>query len=219
MFKIRSSAISKIMGKRGLGKTGESVCQEWIIEQQYKRRKEFSNKYTEKGLINEDEAIDLASEHYDLGFILKNEKWFEGDFITGTPDIILNDRTIDIKCSWDIYTFPLFETEVKDEYKYQGLGYMELTGKKVHEVVFVLTDTPIHLIEREVYNYARQHGIEDVTTELFDEFHSRMTYSDIPIEKRIKKFTVNYNESEIELINSRVKECREYIDKQTKAIQ
>ena len=79
-FKISPSSCHKIMGKRGLGKTGETYIKEFLITQMYDRKKEFSNKYTKKGNINENGSIDFINNQ--LGFDgVKNEEFFENDFI------------------------------------------------------------------------------------------------------------------------------------------
>lgn len=51
-FKIRCSAIGQIMkngtDKKSMGETAKSYVEQWIKEQLYGRKKEFSNKYTTK---------------------------------------------------------------------------------------------------------------------------------------------------------------------------
>lgn len=211
MFKIRCSKISQIMGARGLGKTGETVAKDWLIEKLYNRKKEFSNKFTQKGLIVEDDSIELVAEHFGYGLLIKNEKHFENEFMTGTPDLILKHKTIDIKSSWSVHTFPLFNEQLDKAYYYQGLGYMALTGKRKHEVIYVLSDTPEYLIEREAWKFCRDNGIDELDVDTFEEFQKRMTYDDISIDMRIKKYEFDYDEKEVELIYSRVNDCREYI--------
>jgi len=144
-FKIRASASGKIMGIKALGKTGETYCENWLKEQLYKRKIEFSNKYTEKGLIMEDNSIDYVADQLGYGFLAKNEQYFENDFFTGTPDIILKDHVIDVKNSWDFSTFPLFDNEVPNsDYYFQAQVYMELCGVDSYKLIYVLSDTPLN---------------------------------------------------------------------------
>jgi len=190
-FRCRASAISQIMTnsrtKGQLSKTAQTYCETWLKEQIYGRRKEIYNKYLQKGLDMENEAIELVELHYGYDFLIKNEQNFANDFITGTPDLILPDCIRDTKCSWDCFTFPLFESELDKTYYWQMQGYMALTERKTAFVDYVLVDTPQEL---------------DL---------SAQTYADIDMDKRIKSFEVKFDAKAYEAIQARVIECREYI--------
>jgi len=211
-FKIRSSASGTIMQVKGLGKTGLSYCGTWVKEQLYKRIKEFTSKYTEKGLIMEDNSLDDIADYLGFGMLIKNEQYFENDFMTGTPDIVLKDLIIEVKNSWDPFTFPLFEKEIPNtDYYWQCQCYMNLTGKDHCKLIYVLSDTPEHLIVREVKNYIYRNGIDEIDVELYESFKAKMTYSDVPDSLKIKVYDIERNQEDIEKINQRVLECREYI--------
>jgi len=214
-FKIRCSAIGQIMtngkGKETLGMTAKSYVESWIKEQLYDRKKEFSNKYTTKGLTVEQDAIDYVSDVLGYGFLLKNEESLKNDYLTGTPDIILNNLIIDIKSSWDCFTFPLFEDEIKNQdYVWQGQGYMDLTGAETFRVIYVLMDTPEDIIFREASSFCWKNDIE-LNDEILKEFTEKMTYKNIPHELRTKTFEFKRDEEKINSIYKRVEECREYI--------
>lgn len=212
-FKIRCSQIGNIMGKKGLGQTGLSFIDTWAKEQLYNRKKEFTSKYTMKGNINEDESIDFVSDFLNLGFIVKNGKHFENEFLTGTPDIILPDLLIDVKNSWDCFTFPFFANKIpNDDYFYQAQGYMELTGINKFKLVYTLTDTPFYLIEHEFKKYCYTNGYELDDTDMLAKFVEKMTYKNIPIEKKIKIFDIEKDTNCINLIKSRVDECQQIIN-------
>jgi len=196
-FKIRASAIGEIMSnprakKDKLSATTKAYCQKWLKEQIYGRQEFNGNKYTEKGLQMEDEAIDYLSA-IEGQFYLKNESKFQDKFITGTPDIIAGDTIIDIKCSWDEWTFPLFEDEIPTEgYYYQLQAYMYLTKRKKAKLVYCLMDTPEDLV--------------NMWTDV------PCSYEGLDSKYRIKTFDVEYDEAVIKQIIERVKECREYIN-------
>lgn len=212
-FKIRCSQIGNIMGKKGLGQTGLNYLDIWAKEQLYSRKKEFTSKYTIKGNINEDESIDFVSDFLNLGFIVKNEKHFENDYLTGTPDVILPNLLIDVKNSWDCFTFPFFADKIpNDDYFYQAQGYMELTGINKFKLIYTLTDTPFYLIEHEFKRYCYTNGYELEDTDLLEKFVEKMTYKDIPIEKKIKIFDIEKDTNCINLIKSRVEECQQIIN-------
>ena len=212
-FKIRASACGNIMGIRGLGKTGETYCKDWLKGQLFNRKRDISNKYTQKGNEVEDNSIDFVCEMLELGFIAKNEQYFENDFMQGTPDIILKDLIIDVKNSWDIHTFPLFEDELPNsDYYYQAQVYMELCKKELYKVVYVLSDTPYHLIEREALYFCRNNGYEGIDDDVLNDFMFKMTYSDIPNNLKIKVFDIKKDNEVIEKIKERVVECRQIIE-------
>ena len=196
-FKIRASAVGQLMSdprakKDKISATTMTYCQEWLKEQIYGVKKFNSNKYTEKGIQMEDKAIEYLSK-LNSDFYLKNEESFENDFLTGTPDIILNDTIIDIKCSWDMWTFPLFDEKVPTkDYYYQLQAYMHLTGKKKAKVIYCLMDTPDELL--------------NMWTDV------PYSYEGLDSKYRIKTFDIEYDEEVILKIENRVLECREYIN-------
>jgi len=211
-FKIRASAVGNIMGIKGLGKTGETYLETWVKEQLYNRKKEFTSKYTDKGLQMEDNNIDFAAEQLGYGMLVKNEQSFENDFMTGTPDVIIPSSIIEIKSSWDCFTFPLFDNTIENKaYYWQVQAYMALTGKETAQLVYVLSDTPQHIIQKEAYWYCKQNGFEDLDLEVYNDFVRKMTYSEIEPKYKIKTFLVERNDADIKLIENRVIECRNYI--------
>ncbi len=215
MFKIRCSAIADIMtndrsGKK-MGKTSQSWIEQWYKEQLYNRRKEFTSKYTDKGLSVEDDAIKYLSE-VDKSDYAKNEVYFENDFMTGTPDVITPGHIIEIKSSWDCFTFPLFENEADKKYWWQCQGYMALTGKEKAVLTYVLMSAPEHIIDKEAWNEARKRGEAEVDIELWDEVKEKMSYEKYPASLRIKRFEIARDAEAITAIEQRVIECRQYLE-------
>jgi hypothetical protein len=195
-----------------LSEGAKNYCQLWLKEQIYNRTKEFTSKYTDKGNEVEQESINFASEHLGWGMCFKNEKYFENDYMTGTPDIVLSDKVIDMKNNWDCFTFPLFDTEPDQNYEYQLQGYMELSEKENALLVHTLMDTPDLLIQDEIRRYSWKHGMIDLPAETEQEIMDRMVYKDVPIEKRIKVFELKKNQETIDRIKKRVLMCRNYIE-------
>lgn len=199
-FKIRASAAGQIMtnprSKREvISKTALTYVHDWLKERIYGHKKEINNKYVNKGLMLEDEAIDTAIELLDLQFVLKNEQSFENDWFIGTPDLIFENELIDVKCSWDCYTFPLFEKEIPTkDYYYQLQVYMALTGKRKARLVYVLLDTPQEL------------SFEPIET----------NYKAMDKKYRIKTYDVEYNDEVIEELKQRVLTINKLINEQFK---
>jgi hypothetical protein len=193
-FKIRCSAIGLIMTEprsksETLSQTCISYLEQWVKEQLYNTKKQINSKYLTKGNEVEIEAIEYYAEVKDLGFVLKNQDYFENDFITGTPDLITNGFVYDFKSSWDCFTFPLFETKVDKNYEAQLQGYMALTGLKKAKLVYTLQNTPDEL-----------------------QWDEPIDYSNYPDTLRIKEFEIDFDAEFIERVNNRVIECRNYIN-------
>ena len=192
-FKLRASSSGSLMTnakKTGdISKTAQSFLLDWLKEQIYGVKKEFSTKETRKGTEQENAAIDKAIEWLDLPFIIKNEQFFEDDYFCGTPDLLLEDTVIDIKTSWDCWTFPLFEEDIPtSDYFYQLQVYMHLTGIKKAMLCYILIDTP------ETYN------------------SPEISYSHVESKYRIKKYEFAYDENVIKELQNRVIIAREFIN-------
>lgn len=188
-------------------KTQLSVLHEFIIQEKYGREKFFSNDFTKKGNECEETSLTLACKVLKLGFVKKNEKSFENEFLTGTPDLIYKNEIIDIKTSWNIFTFPFFEEP--DDYYWQMQGYLALTGLEKARVVYCLVDTPEHLILSEAYKRAYAKGTtaeeeQDIATK-------HHTFSDIPENEKVKVAEFNRDKEAIKLIQERVFEANKII--------
>lgn len=193
IFKCRASAGGLLMTNPRnkteiLSETTKNYLHDWIKEIIYGQKKQIDSKYISKGIEYEDMAIDKAIEWLDLPFTVKNKKKFEDDFFTGEPDLLLDDTVVDIKNSWDCWTFPLFENEIPTKgYYYQLQIYMHLTGLKKAKLVYVLLNTPE----------------TKYTTEI--------DYSNVDTKYRIKCYDFEYDSEAIEQIKKRVIESRDYI--------
>ena len=212
-FKISASHCHEIMGVKGLGKTGENYLKTWYLSKKYNRKKEFFSKFVEKGLSVEYKGIEMLSNLQGMD-LSKNEEWFENDFMGGFPDVIYNGIVFDIKSSWNIFTFPFFDKELPNkDYYWQLQVYMAATGLSKASIVYCLIDTPKPLIQQELKKLYFQSGgqSEDWTPETYKELEINYQFNDIPESERIKEFEVLRNDKDIELIKTRVLECREYI--------
>lgn len=211
-FKIRCSQIGKIMGQKGLGLTGLGYVEQWIKENLYSRRKEFTSKFTEKGNEVEQISLDFLADYLDYGFLDKNTKFFENDYLTGTPDVITKDHLIDVKNSWDCFTFPLFDEKINPDYYLQGQGYMELTGLKKYKLIYTLTNTPEELILKEATNFCYKNNLE-LDDEILNSFINKMTYDSIPNNLKIKVYEFEKDDIVINQIYERVRQCRVEVEK------
>src|SRR5689334_5634924 len=149
------SALGKIMSGTGKGWTVENsqTCKKELVkiyrETLYGREYIHSNKYTEKGIKQEQDSISLYARIKKRMF-KKNEKRITDNYFTGEPDIIYYGKTVDIKTSWSLETFPHPLTDSADsDYELQGLAYMELTGAREHIIAYCLVNAPGNLVIKE----------------------------------------------------------------------
>lgn len=225
-FKIRCSAIGQIMTEPrtkttadfGLSETAKTFCKTWVKEQLYERRKEFTSKQTYKGNKVENDGIAELVEFFNWPFMTeKNTERKSNDFMQGECDILPGvDLVVDLKSSWDCFTFPLFDGKIPEkDYELQIRGYMELYGRKYGAVVFLLSDMPDELIEKELrYKLKEGFSLED-----YENARLFYIYSDLPMNLRVKRFDFIHDAEIIEKIKQRVELCREYIQTLIEAIQ
>lgn len=219
-MKIRCSAIGKIMTSprsKGevLSQTTKSYIKELVLEHKYGIRKEINSRYLDKGNMVENESIELTERVLDLDLIVKNESYFENEFICGTPDIIMGDTIIDVKSSWSAHTFPFFLDEElpNKDYYYQLQGYMALTGATKGMVVYCLINTPEEIVLDEIRRTSWSRHELDVTEETEAEVRQQHEFDHIPEVNRVKAYHIERNEDVIQAIYERVNECKIYYDR------
>ena len=230
-FKIRASQAGKILTNprtktETLSATTLTYVKEWLKETLYKRRKQLSNKYMDKGNINEEDGVTLLALHFGT-WLDTNTKYMENDWACGTCDINHKELGVwDIKNSYSLDTFPMFETKIPNtDYADQVNVYQELYDNKVGGgVAYVLTDMPNELLERELkwidsdddkqekalnYIYTLERW-KKVKAEYFPNA-KEIDFIEIPANKRVKTFDVPYDEEKIKKLKNRVEEIRNFI--------
>jgi hypothetical protein len=216
LLTIRCSSLGKLLTEprsksEVLSQTAKSYIEDLFNELEFGYRKEFSSRYTDKGLEMEDEAIQFASEQFDWDFVVKNTERFTNDYITGEPDINTDNLLADIKCSWSLDTYPMFEADLKNkDYYWQLQGYMWLTGKNQAELVYCLMNTPLQIVEDEVRRAHWKAGLIDEDIDLRHEVQTKHNYDNIPSKLRVKRYIVERDEKAIEKIIEKVEIAREY---------
>jgi len=217
-MKIRCSSIGKIMTNpktkgETLSQTTKTYLQELAVEEVYGIRKEFSSRYTDKGNEVEELSIALCNDVLNLGFIYKNEEHFSNDWIMGTPDVNTDEILLDVKSSWDAFTFfeKVLDDDLKNkEYLYQLQGYLWLTNKTEALLCYCLVDTPLQIVEDEIRREHWKASLIEESLDLRAFVQSKHTFGHIPKEKRLKTFKIVKDDVVIESIKTRIEECREY---------
>lgn len=251
-WRLRCHAIGYVMGAPklkadkeagNLSATAKSYLLKCYIKEKFDREKDIKSKYIKKGLAVEEDNITLYS-RVKKKFFKKNIIQITNAWLSGTPDLfngeeIINAQDIiDMKSSWDIFTFydvviDMIEAAEKakesadkgngmnPDYYWQGMGYMALTGAKHFNLSYGLIDTPQALIDKEKSSLLFELGgylaiTGDVEKEnnymsACEELDRSMTYMDIPVEQRIIELHIERNEEHIQQIYRRVEKCREYL--------
>ena len=198
-----------------LSKTAQKHLIEVYIAEKYGRKRDIQTKQMKKGIESEQDSIDLLSMYLKLPFS-KNEERFKNDFITGLPDIINGDTIIDIKSSYDLWTFlGNIPDKLDNLYYWQMQSYMWLTGTRKATIAYCLVNTPESIIQQEKYYLLKK---MDVISEESPEFikeamkiEFKMTFDDISINERILTFNVNRSEDDILRIENKVLKARTFL--------
>ena len=198
-----------------LSKTAQKHLIEVYIAEKYGRKRDIQTKQMKKGIEAEQDSIDLLSMYLKLPFS-KNEERFKNDYITGLPDIINGDTIIDIKSSYDLWTFlGNIPDKLDNLYYWQMQSYMWLTGTTKAIIAYCLVNTPESIIQQEKYYLLKK---MDVISEESPEFiqeamkiEFNMTFDDILMDERILMFNVSRSEDDILRIENKVLKARTFL--------
>lgn len=140
-----------------LSTTAKNTCSEIVFAERFGRKYRLENKYFDKGILVEKEARDILTDILGIRLVADKERRFN-DWVVGERDIKSNEVIIDIKSTWDFNTFSKHLLESNEEFYFRQLdSYMDLWGIKDSFLAFVLTDTPISILNQEItrQNYSK----------------------------------------------------------------
>lgn len=228
---FRCSSLGHIMTepkektKKDAGDLSESAkthLMDVYVSRKYGRRTDVFSKYLEKGLAVEEESITLYS-RVKKEFFKKNDQHLTNEYIMGSLDlykgksILEATRVVDIKSSWDIFTFFRNITKpINKDYYWQLQGYMALTGAKESTLAYCLVNTPELMIldEERKLMYRMNAGTYENPEyiEACSELRKLAEYDDIPMSERVIEFTVERNDEDIERMYKKVQKCRSFLN-------
>lgn len=221
--------------------TAQSELRKAWRSQKYGRGFQMTNKYVQKGIAQEEEAITILSQTLERPVF----KWKKGrlynDFLQGEPDVVLEEAGFDTKCSWGLSTFPFPGDDIDDVYEWQNQGYMDLCKRDVWYTVKVLVNSTERLLYNEKQKWFYAMGSPDIGTDEFEEYELQakevekdmifdynrfvMFYPnhpllhtpdewefDIPLEDRIIFQKSERDDDKIKEAKERVIMCREYLN-------
>lgn len=188
------------------------------------RERFISSFAVEKGLFLEEDAITQYS-IFTGNYNIKNKIRKENDWVSGEIDIEEDERVTDTKVSLDLESFDALRLiGIKSIYEWQGRCYCWLWGKPEARVVHTLLNTPEHMIvslERKLmYDMFGSEGRKNMATdhelEVYNEGCKKIRfnniYDDLPIERKMRIFTIKRDESlELAMIK-KVEDCRNILN-------
>jgi hypothetical protein len=198
-----------------LSKTAQRHLLDVYIAEKYGRKRDIQTKQMKKGVEVEDDSIALLNKYWNKDY-QKNQDRFTNGFITGHPDILEEGKVVDIKSSYDLWTFlGNLPDKLDNLYYWQLMSYMWLTGATKGYIAYCLSNTPFGIVEQEKrYLLNRMDVISEESPEYVKEamrLEFNMTFDDIDVKERVLIFTVDRNEDDILRIQNRVEKAREYL--------
>lgn len=198
-----------------LSKTAQRHLLDVYIAEKYGRKRDIQTKQMKKGVEVEDDSIALLNEYWNKNY-KKNQERFSNSFITGHPDILEEGKVVDIKSSYDLWTFlGNLPDKLDNLYYWQLMSYMWLTGANKGHIAYCLSNTPFGIVEQEKrYLLNRMDVISEESPEYIKEANKlefSMKFDDIDVSERVLIYTVERNEDDILKIENRVERAREYL--------
>ncbi len=214
-YKFRPSSLDHLITKSEiLSETAKKVLNKIFIKDQYGiDEDDLTSLAVMKGTTQEDDSIDLYRKFSGNWCKKYVGDKIQNDWIIGTPDLILKNKIVDIKTSYDIFTFTdITEKDGLSRYQWQVRAYCWLLNKPAGELAFCNTSHSPEFLEREFKK--RSWGMDE--KQLFDLenwLQKRFVYDGITIQNRVKIFQVNFNPvSDVQLLQKRLTMCREYLN-------
>ncbi len=122
-------------------------------QEKYNRNFVFTNKFVRKGLLEEEAGITLLSKYLGRPLMRYKGDRVYNNFFQGFPDIVEKDKNrpgYDIKCVWDLSTFPFPDDQLEDVYEWQNLFYCDLFNKDYWVTAKTLVNCNDRLLMNEV---------------------------------------------------------------------
>lgn len=209
-------------------------------EVKYHRPREFESKYTEKGVVKENDGITLFCRVKKV-FYRKNTIRVTNDFLTGEPDLVdsediynCNDGS-DIKCCWSLHTMPCRDDKICAAHFWQNQCYMFLTKAKTWSTAYCLVNCTDDQINNEKKGLWYKYGMDDSNEEYIEkckviernmifnmadfrkdspgfDFHTTDWKYDIDLKDRVVEFKIKRDEAAIDIIKATVIKSRLYLN-------
>ncbi|MFA5234153.1 MAG: hypothetical protein WC390_07120 [Sulfurimonas sp.] len=227
ILKIRASQAYKLLTEPrnkadkeagNLSETTKTYIEELWLEHNYGYKENVMTDEMLKGLLCEQDSMKLVQNKFGGKFRIKNTKNYSNEYITGTPDIILEEEKIveDIKCSFSVKTFfkaKANEEEINKNYFWQAQCYMALTGATKYRLIYCLVKTPDEIITELKKKLYYKFNCDETNKDYqlwSEQIEINHNLDLIPEEKRIKVFEFDFDQSKINMLYSKIDKARNY---------
>tara|TARA_R110000787_G_scaffold229259_7_gene336837 strand:+ start:4216 stop:5196 length:981 start_codon:yes stop_codon:yes gene_type:complete len=158
----------------------------------------FTNKYVQKGIAQEEEAITVYQDYRThvsgiRTLFINNKKrlfneWVSGEAdLTDTNDFANCNEGFDTKCSWELETFPFKGDELNPAYECQNQVYMWLSKTNKWTTASILVNTTEQLLHLEKQKWFFAMGMH--TNDKTDEEQEK---ADLAYEEKAKELEVRF---------------------------
>lgn len=180
-----------------------------FLQERYNRPFEMTNKYVQKGIHQEEEAITTLQAYFKevkgINVLFsKNEERVKNEWVSGHPDLGVFGVPIkkwkegwDTKAPWSLFSLPFPDEELDLIYECQNQAYMWLTGAEKWTTAYCLVNATEHqlFLEKQKFFYAynspsegdlfydemieKQKNVERLMIFDYDRFVERYPYHDL----------------------------------------
>lgn len=195
-FRIRCSAIGKIMSNAKVKGELSQTCKTYLHEWYANDKEQIQSKYMDKGVEVENDLIDFMADVLGFGLAEKNTVRLHEDWIEGECDVNLPNCIVDVKASWNKTTLHKQVIDgIDKDYEWQLIGYCYLYKKPKGILFFGLMNTPE------------------------TDYSPEVIFEDLPVNERWIAYEVNPTQEQFDAIKERVMKCREYLNEYDKLIK
>lgn len=195
-FRIRCSAIGKIMSNAKVKGELSQTCKTYLHEWYANDKEQIHSKYMDKGIEVENDLIDFMADVLGFGLAEKNTVRLQEDWIEGECDVNLPNCIVDVKASWNKTTLHKQVIDGMDrDYEWQLIGYCYLYKKPKGILFFGLMNTPE------------------------TDYSPEVIFEDLPKNERWIAYEVIPTQEQFDAIKERVMKCREYLNEYDKLIK
>lgn len=204
-----------------LSDTAKTYVRELWLQHEKGIRTYHTNKFMEKGLYNESDAISLikkVDEAIGMPYYQKmpDDGRKSNGVVSGLCDILVPNYqskkiVMDTKCTWNATTF--MNAGHSTIYEAQGDAYMELYDADEFWLRYVLTDLPPHMMSYERMKFMLSNNISDEDDDKVIEFEQSLIYDNnlrLTSEERVKTIIYKRDESRINKLYDKVKLALDY---------
>ena len=154
----------------------------------------FTNKYVQKGLLQEEESITLLSKHLNKP-LFKNSERKTDDFFTGLCDIPPKyiGKGIDAKSVWSLQTLPWEDDDLDSGYEYQNQVYMHLWDCDAWDTAYCLVNATDAMVHNEKMKFFYAMGQPELDDEIYLETCRKIERNMIFDIERFNRYYPSFN--------------------------